>query len=50
MYLKTLLMWMAETVYTGDFENEWYYDMLNADGTVQGLLTDVGQALIELFG
>ena len=43
--LWILMKWMAETVYTSDFENEWYYMLLD----VEDLLVVIGQQLIHVF-
>lgn len=46
--LWVVLRWMAETVHTGDYLNEWYYLLAQLD-SVEQLLTAVGKQLALIF-
>ena len=46
--LYEIMQWMAETVHTGDWMNEWYYQLIQHD-SVADLLEYVGTALVEIF-
>jgi hypothetical protein len=43
-----LMQWMAETVYTGDWKNEWYYQLIEHE-SVAALLREVGTQLVDIF-
>ena len=47
--LYELLHWLAESVHTGDWLNEWYYDLIQHE-SVADLLEYVGTAIVEIFG
>lgn len=46
--LYELMQWMAETVYSLDYMNEWYYQLIQHD-TVRELLKEVGTQLVSIF-
>ena len=47
--LYEIMQWMAETVHTGDYRNEWYYMLIWVD-SVKDLLTEVGKQILQVFG
>ena len=47
--LWTFLNWMSETVYTNDYLNVWFYDLVSYNDTVTDLLTGIGKELLEIF-
>ena len=40
-----LMSWMAETIYTKDYLNEWFYQLKDIDN----LLVVVGKELLHIF-
>jgi hypothetical protein len=47
--LGVLMRWMAETVHTSDYLNEWAYMLYDLE-TVELLLKRVWQQVIAIFG
>ena len=43
--LWILIKWMAETVYTLDYKNEWFYTLID----VEDLLDVIGQQIVHVF-
>ena len=46
--LYILLRFLAETVHTLDYRNEWYYMLIQVD-SVKELLTEVGKQILQVF-
>ena len=45
--LFELMHWLAETVHTGDWKNEWYYEI---PSEAYEFLAEVGKQLVAVFG
>lgn len=47
--LWEFIKWAAATVQTGDYLNEWFYDMVGQYGDSMDLLMAIGKQLKDLF-